>query len=289
MNRIEEGYCCVINPFNTGQVSCVSLKPDDVDIIVFWTKDAVPMIEHTDTLDRKGFSYYFQYTVNGYPPELEPNLPSLDSSIGTFKRLVSKIGPEKVIWRYDPILVSDLTPVEYHIKQFYKIADGLRGNTGRVVVSIVDGYRAAKGRLKRADIGYDPDLTGRHGFADMMTIIAQIAADAGLEIYSCAEVIDLQPFGIQPGKCIDDEYIRSVFGIDVTAKKDKTQRAECGCVTSKDIGQYDTCLHGCQYCYATRSATLSVSNAAQHFPDSPSLIGRHICQPDDKSGQQTLF
>lgn len=278
MNRIEAGYCTSVNPFNANQATYISLKPDDIKVIVFWTKNARPMINKTSLLNDRGYRYYFQYTINGYPKEIEPNIPSLDESIETFKCLSDKIGPQKVIWRYDPIVISNLTPPEYHIRQFRRIAKSLFGYARHTVVSIVDEYRAAKKRLRRAGILYDPNPDENSEFPYMMTEIAGAAQEFGFEIFSCAEAIDLRPYGIMPGKCIDDEYIRSVFGVEVIPDKDKYQRQECGCVISKDIGYYNTCRHGCAYCYATR-ADNSVRNEINHFPDSPSIIGRVDADP----------
>jgi hypothetical protein len=275
MNRVRSGYCCTVNPFNANQVARVSLEPADVGVIVFWTKDARPMIPHVGELSSLGFRFYFQYTINDYQALLEPGVPPLNECIEAFKELSSLIGPDKVIWRYDPIVLSDLTPEDYHLRTFERIASALSGSTHRVVISISDEYRAAKGRLQRLDIGYrEPDLEDAE-FAGMLRAMVEIAGREGMEILSCAEVYDLTPFGIQPGKCVDDAYIRKVFGIDVTHRKDKNQRLECGCVQSKDIGQYDTCRHGCAYCYATRSDKLVDGNTERHYPDSPLIVGRY--------------
>ncbi|MBP6965146.1 MAG: DUF1848 domain-containing protein [Armatimonadetes bacterium] len=290
MNRIEAGHCCVVNPFNANQVSRVPLAPQDVDVIVFWTKNATPLMPRLPELDSRGYRYYFQYTVNGYPAALEPGLPPLDECIQTFRRLSDLIGPERVIWRYDPIIVSDETSEEYHASRFELIAGRLSGATGRVVISVADEYRAAKGRLRRLEIGYrqaDPEAPA---FGGMMRRLAEVASGAGMEIFSCAEVLDLTPFGIAPGKCVDDAYIRRVFGVEVVGRKDKTQRLECGCVASKDIGAYDTCLHGCAYCYATRSAGAAAKNRENHDPISASLVGSHECDSEENpTGQRSLF
>ena len=103
MNRIRAGYCTMVNPYNRNQVSYVSLQPEDVDVIVFWTKNPLPLIHHLKELDDRGFRYYFQYTLTGYPVSIEPNVPGIDKEIDTFKKLSGLIGPAKVIWRYDPI------------------------------------------------------------------------------------------------------------------------------------------------------------------------------------------
>lgn len=290
MNRIGAGCCRVVNPFNSNQVSTVSLAPADVDVIVFWTKNAGPMIPRLVNLDSLGYRYYFQYTVNGYHAPLEPGLPPLEERVSTFRRLSDLIGPARVIWRYDPIILSNETPEECHADQFERIASMLSGTTGRAVISVADEYRAAKGRLDRLGIGYrQPDACDA-SFGRMISGMAQAAARSGMEIFSCAETLDLAPFGVSPGKCVDDDYIRKVFGIEVGGRKDKVQRLECGCVASRDIGAYDTCLHGCAYCYATRSDGAAARNSKGHDPCSASLIGSHECTPDDDpTGQASLF
>lgn len=289
MNRIGEAYCCVVNPFNANQVSRVSLRPRDVDAIVFWTKNAEPLIPHLVTLNGLGYRYYFQYTMNNYPPSLEPCVPDLQHRVDTFLQLSELIGRERIIWRYDPVIISKSTPEDYHREAFARIATALAGSTDQVVISLVDDYRASKGRLDRLGIGYraaEPDSTP---LGDLIRDMAAIAKNEGMAITSCAEALDLCHLGITHGKCIDDSYLRRVFGINVSANKDKSQRPECGCVMSKDIGSYDTCLHGCEYCYATRSGKAAQSNRERHNTESPTLIGWHDCPPNEPREQKSLF
>lgn len=274
MNRIEAGYCTVVNPFNSKQVSYVSLLPGDVDVIVFWTKNAAPILKSLQKLDSRGYRYYFQYTVNDYPVSFEPNLPVLPQRIDDFKQLSTKLGYEKVIWRYDPIIVSNQTPYEYHLSKFAKIAEEIQGFTKRAVISIVDEYRKATynfRKLQKQGIYLDTNYA-LPGFGEMIKKMAAIARNNGMEIFSCAERIDLSGFDVLPNKCVDDNYIKKVFNLDIAKRKDKYQRPECGCVESKDIGFYDTCLHGCCYCYAGSYSSGS-NNHKKHKPESPSLLG----------------
>jgi len=293
MNRIHAGYCTSINPFNRHQVARVSLRPEDVDVIVFWTKNPEPLIKHLEELDKRGFRYYFQYTLTGYPRAIEPHVPELKKGISTFKKLADIIGPERIIWRYDPIVISNRTDVDYHKKQIDHIARELEGFTHRLVISVVDEYRKARinfDRLEKQSVIIQRQIS-ENQVRDIIEFAVNRAKRSQMKAFSCAEVLDLKPFGLMPGKCIDDSYIRRVFGINVTSEKDKSQRLECGCVRSKDIGAYDTCLHGCRYCYA---GTLSAAkkNKSNHFPDSPSIIGRYDADTkDDTNGaeQSTLF
>lgn len=274
MQRIRDGYCTVFNPFNRKQVTKVSLLPNDVEVLAFWTKNPQPLIPHLKELDDRGFRYFFQYTLNGYPPELESKVPELHDRVETFLRLTELIGPEKVIWRYDPIVLSNITGYEYHQAMFEKIAQALKGSTQRVVISFVDSYRKATSQFKqlaKQGIFIDEEMN-LVALEDLVRTLVSISKENDLELQSCAEKLDLTPWGVLPGKCIDPQYLKRVFGIDVNPTKDKNQRQECGCVQSKDIGAYETCLHGCRYCYA---GTLQggLRNHRRNDVNSPSLIG----------------
>lgn len=276
MNRLREGFCLVANPFNPANVSHVSLLPEDVDVIVFWSKNPRPFLSHLDDLDRTGFRYYFLFTVNSYPKSLEPNLPPLDERIRTFRKLSRRLGQSYVVWRYDPIILSRKMDAAYHLNSFRMIAESLADTTERVVLSFVDFYRKTERRLVRveAETG-DAFCRAPFPHAEFEILVrglVSVAAQYNLEIQTCAEDPCLEDLGIVPGKCIDDELIRRVFGIAVSSKKDPGQRKECRCVVSKDIGATDSCLHGCEYCYSTVSVAVARARAARHNPSSPVLI-----------------
>lgn len=274
IQRIREGYCTVANPFNPNQVSRVSLLPGDVDVIVFWTKDPRPLIPYLAEIDERGYRYYFQFTLNGYGEVWEPQAPPLEVAIAAFRELDRIVGPERVIWRYDPIVISNVTDEEYHIQRFAWIAAQLAASTARVVVSVVDDYRQTVSQFKRLARQGIEVKTGisTPGLANLLRELVRIAFQHGLEIKSCGEGLDWVPYGVLPGGCIDADYIRRVFGLDLHLPKDKGQRPECGCVQSKDIGAYGTCRHGCVYCYAG-SLTTAQRNRARHHWDSPGILG----------------
>jgi DNA repair photolyase len=280
MNRIRAGYCTVPNPFNRNQISRVELGPQDVDVIVFWTRNPRPLFRHLDELDQRGYRYYFQYTVLNNPRTVDPKSPSVDAAIKTFRELADRVGSQRVIWRYDPIVLSEATSPAFHMASHARIAEALAGATRRNVVSIVDIYKKAQKRLRELrQQGVVVEEITQAGISNevgaILEHLAAIASRCGMEIYSCAEELDLRPYGIQPGKCIDDEYIARTFGLQLKIKKDPGQRDACGCVVSKDIGTYDTCLFGCQYCYATTSFETAQQNHAQHDSLSSSLIGSY--------------
>lgn len=276
INRIRAGYCRVPNPFNANQVAHVSLAPGDVDAIVFWTRNPRPLFPYLQELNERGFRYYFQYTLIGYPRLIDPHSPPVETAIATLHALAGQVGPQRVVWRYDPILLTEVTPADYHLEAYARLAQALHGATCRSVISFLDVYNKAKKRL--AEMGVNgaaltwtkpalPDWLG--GLAGDL---AKIANREGMEIASCAETLDLRPFGVRPGKCIDDDLLQNVFGLEVSHAKDPSQRAACGCVVSKDIGMYDCCQFGCRYCYATSSFERARANHQRHDPLREALL-----------------
>jgi hypothetical protein len=274
VRRLREGYCTVPNPFDRNQVSRISLRPEDVDAIVFWTRNPRPLMPYLDELDSRGYRYYFQCTILGYPRAIDPKSPPTATAVEAFRELAKRLGPKRVIWRYDPIVFTGLTPPAFHQENFGRLAESLKGHTHRVVVSIVDRYRKIESRLKKLE-GTPAALAPcpPEEFAPLMRGLAELATENGMEIVSCAEELDLRPFGILPGKCVDDRVLGEAFGIEVPKTKDPTQRAACGCVVSRDIGMYESCLFGCQYCYATKSFNRAKINFDAHDPRSPSMLG----------------
>ncbi len=277
MNRVRAGYCTVPNPFNLSQVKRNSLLPADVDVIVFWTRNPRPMLPFLRELDVRGYRYYFQLTLLDNPRLIDPKTPPAEAALKTFHDLSEQTDPRRVIWRYDPLVLSQVTPTDFHLQTFERLARSLSGYTQRVVISLVDQYAKARKRLEALQQSGASLLPlsnlPAEDFACLMRSLAGIASSNGMEIVSCAEEIDLQPYGIRPGKCVDDEYIREVFGLDVTHQKDPGQRKACGCVVSRDIGMYDSCLFGCRYCYATSDFDRAKNNHNAHNPESPSLLG----------------
>jgi len=275
INRIREGYCEVPNPFNAEQVSRVSLLPQDVDVIVFWTRNPRPLFPYLDELDRRGYRYYFNFTLIGYPRPMEGKSPSRRAGVAIFRQLAERVGPQRVVWRYDPIVFSNLTGATFHRENHARLAEALRGYTHRSVISLMTPYAKVKRRfaaLEAQGIRVVP-FNGEHTprFAALMRSLAESAAANGMSIQSCASEHDLAPYGIRPGKCVDDDLIQEVFGIEVGHAKDPSQRAACGCVVSKDIGVYDTCLFGCVYCYANSDFARSRRRYQAHDPASARL------------------
>ncbi len=276
MNRIRAGYCTVPNPYNSKQISQVSLHPEQVDVIVFWTRYPAPLIPYLSELDRRGYKYYFQFTLLKYPRPIEEKTPSPKEALQTFRELADKVGPDRVIWRYDPIVFSNRTDFAFHTETYQELAGQLRGYTKRSVISLVDSYRFAEKRLgvlqDHGIVVTTPPSIENPSLVEMIQRLVQIASASGMEISSCAEVYPLENLGVRAGKCVDDDYIQAVFGISVEHHKDPSQRLPCRCVISKDIGMYDSCLFGCTYCYANTSFGRARINHARHNPNSESML-----------------
>ncbi|MCP4579229.1 MAG: DUF1848 domain-containing protein [Deltaproteobacteria bacterium] len=280
MNRIREGYCTVPNPFNPKQISRISLKPEDVDVIVFWTRYARPLLPLLNEMNDRGYRYYFLYTLMNNPRVLDPKAPSHKRSLNTFRELSHRIGKEKVVWRYDPIVFSTITDTNFHKETYHRIAEDLKGYTTRSVISIVDIYRKVAKRLRLLENrGIQIAEPTRTEFNNLMKYLSVSARANDMEIQTCAEKPDLSSHGISSGKCINDDLIRKVFNLHVTSRKDPSQRAACGCVASRDIGMYDTCRFGCVYCYATTSVERARNQHRNHKSASPSMTG---CYGDNK-------
>ncbi len=274
IKRVRQGECQVVNPYRQDQIKRVSLLPGDVDVIVFWTRHALPLLPFLDELDQRGYRYYFQYTLTNYPRLLEQRTPSLDAALRSFQALAQKIGKERVIWRYDPIYLSECTSLDFHRRNFQTLAQALMGYSQRCVVSLFDDYAKSRSRLSITP-SLVPLAEGSDSFREavnaLMPDLAAMAEDHQFELVSCAEDVDLQPYGIYPGKCVDDDLIRRVFGLDLHSKKDPGQRLTCQCLPSQDIGRYDTCLFGCQYCYANRSFERARRYFSMHESDRETL------------------
>lgn len=275
MNRIKEGYLYVRNPMNAHQISKIILSPEVVDCIVFWTKNPEPLLQRLDELN--AYQYYFQFTLTGYGNDIELNVPhKKDYMIPTFQKLSRKIGKQKVIWRYDPIIFTDRYTPEYHLKAFKQIAKELHGYTSKCVISFVDLYTKNQKNMKELNSYY----LSEKELLKFGKQIALIAKDNDIKVATCAEIVDLSSCGIEHNCCIDKELIEEIIGCKIQADKDKNQRKECGCVESIEIGTYNTCKNGCLYCYANHSQESVFQNCKLYDADSPLLCGK--ITEDDK-------
>jgi hypothetical protein len=286
--RLQRGYVRWVNPFNRSS-EYVSFA--DTRVIVFWSKDPKNLIPFLPELEMKGINYYFQFTVNDYEREhLEPNVRPLAERVETFKALSEKVGKKRVIWRYDPLIFTDSLTIEILLERIARVAGMLRGYTERLVISFADinVYKKVQNNLAREHVNYR-DFTPQL-MLELAEGLSKRNREWGLKISTCAEGIDLAPYGIEHNRCIDDRLMIEAFPHDRTLMqflgyepdlfsdparpymKDKGQRKECGCIVSKDIGMYDTCHHLCAYCYANTSCKAVENNLRKHRDDSDAIV-----------------
>ena len=254
VNRVRSGYVDVRNPMFPSQVSRYSLSPDIVDGIVFWTKDPEPMLPKLDEFS--AYNYYFQFSLTSYGKDVESGLRNKHDLIMTFKELASRIGAERVNWRFDPILLNGRYSLDYQLRAFNTIAAELNGYTEKVTISFIDEYNFS-GRSVYKSVGTDGVAAEQQNYlAERMSAIAH---DNGMAIDTCAEAVDLEKYGIQHARCVDSRIFERIGNCRLSRlktryeelAKDKAQRKECCCIESIDIGWPNTCANGCKYCYAT--------------------------------------
>ena len=273
-NRLDDGYCLVPNPYNPKSIYEVSLEPKDVDAIVFWSKNPGPMIPKLDMLEKKGFRFYFHFTLTGYDQHLECHVPSMEKRLETFEALSAKLGKRRVIWRYDPIVISDKTDWLFHFETFGELARRLRNRTRRVVISFVEYYQKAErrlGRLEEQGWSFNREPQEDVDVFPFLSKMSSIAAVNGMRMVTCANDRDYSQVGIGNGSCIDVNLINRIWNLGLRHKKDPGQRKYCRCAPSRDIGIPDTCLHRCLYCYSTLNQEIAVKRNSLHSPESPVL------------------
>ncbi len=267
MRRIREGFAYARNPFNPHSVSRIPLDPAGIECIVFWTKNAQPFLSRLTELEELGYSFYFLHTLNPYGQDLEPGLPGMDARIRTFLELSERVGPDRAVWRYDPVFLGRNVDIAFHIERFGHIAARLAGRTETCVISFLDMYRHIR---KQSNSGHFRELLDEE-IVVLAGAMGEIAAGQGMRIQTCCESVDLARYGIARGACIDGariERIRAAKGLSPGSYlKDRNQRQGCGCVRSVDIGAYDTCAYGCVYCYASMSQTKIEQNQKRYSPD----------------------
>ena len=308
-NRLTKGYCVWYNPFNQ-QPMYISFK--NCKVVVFWTKNPEPIIPYLPELDKRGIHYYFQVTLNDYMQEgFEPNVPPVAKRIDTFKKLSQLIGKERVIWRFDPLIVTPQLTPRMLLSRIWHIGNALKGYTDKLVFSFVDvkAYRKVQNNLiketsyftkedvEKAEMSDNQRMEIVDGLVKLREIWKQDGWD--LQMATCAEDMELSQYGIEHNCCIDGDLMKRIFADDEelvyylhTGKlperdlfdeipalpeksknlKDKGQRKICGCMISKDIGMYNTCRHFCVYCYANTSKETVLRNKDKHNDESESII-----------------
>lgn len=282
INRLKEGFAYAKNPMNPKQISKISLNKDVVDCIVFWTKNARPMLGQLDKIRDMGYQYYFQFTITPYDRSVEKHLDDKAKIIETFKELSEKIGEQRLIWRYDPVIVNDSYSTEYHLDSFYKICSSLNGYTSKCIFSFVDLYS----KMRKSSKGIVEKEINSENMNKIAQGFSEISKRNQMKLETCSEEIDLSKYGIGHTSCIDKKTIEDIIGYSINAKKSQGQRQYCECIESIEIGAYDCCSHGCIYCYATSNMNKVYSNIKSHNSHSPLLIGK-TC-PGDKITEKEM-
>ena len=312
-HRLKVGYSAWTNPFN-GVKSFVSYQ--NTRFIVFWSKNPEPLLQHLDYLQERNINCYIQYTLNDYVNEgLEKGVPALGKRIDTFKRLVDKLGKGRVIWRFDPLILTNRIGVDELLRKVENIGDQLLGYTEKLVFSYADiaSYRKVKANLEKNHVHYAEWTTEQ--MEDFARMLSELNQKWHYQLATCGEKIDIGRYGIQHNRCVDDDLMirfahhdkvlmdflgveiktveSSLFGTEPVPanaiwlsetqyalkkrdNRDKGQRQFCGCIVSKDIGEYNTCPHLCEYCYANASKEVAVRNYNQHIQNhlGETIIGK---------------
>jgi hypothetical protein len=290
MGRVREGFAGVVHPFG-GKRYLVSLRPEDVTCLVFWSKDFTPFVEHLDTLDRIEYRFHFNYTVTSVPSVFESDVDKT-AALRTLKDLSRRYSPAHINWRFDPIVLSSVCDAEYYRREFARLAAELEGLVERCYFSFVMPYRKvdrnfrqleqAEGlRIIHASENERIELAGR---------LAAIAESHGIRMYSCCGEY-LVGDTIQKAHCIDGALIERLFHPQGLAWSEKPTRPGCGCTESLDLGTYDTCPHGCVYCYANANKAVARRAFESHDPAS-AFLGFPKSQSDEwlrGLSQETLW
>ena len=267
LNRIKEGYVLVRNPYNEHQITRYSLSPDVVDLIAFCTKNPAPMLAHMEQL--AAYGQYWFVTITPYGKDIEPNVPSKEKVIEDFQRLSEIVGVDSVGWRYDPIFVDQDHSVEWHIRNFEKMAKNLSGYTKTCVISFIDIYKKVERNFPQARrvSRENRNILGRE--------MIEIAKEYHITIRPCAEGNELEKYGADCSGCMTIHTFEQALhaNLDIPKQKINQRNGQCACLLGMDIGAYDTCGHFCKYCYANTNKNLVRENMKKHDSTSPFLIG----------------
>lgn len=264
MNRIEAGFVLVPNRYDRTRLARIELSPSVTDCVVFWTKNPAPLLGSLDHLEHLGYPFYFQFTLTPYGAAWEPGLPPLTTLIETFQKLSGQVGAHRVVWRYDPVIIDSAHSVDWHERAFESLAGQLEGFTRRCVISFVDVYAALAERFRVPTYEEMREVGKRFSIS---------AAHHAIKVATCAEEAELSSFGIGHASCIDRGMVEECAGYPLEVRRDPGQRTACRCCESVDVGAYNTCLHGCVYCYATSNTRAAARCLAEHDPHAPLLTG----------------
>jgi hypothetical protein len=270
LQRLQEGFVLVRNPYNQSQVTRYSLNPEVVDLIAFCTKNPAPLLPHMDVL--KPYGQYWFVTITPYGKDVEPNVPDKEKVMEDFKRLSDMVGVDSMGWRYDPIFIDDKHTEQWHVSEFEKMAKNLSGYTKSCVISFIDIYKKVERNFPNAK-----EVSQKQRISLGKELI-KIANNYGMTIRPCAEGNDLAIYGADCSGCMTVNTFETALHchLDVPKRKTNQRNGDCACLLGVDIGAYDTCGHLCKYCYANSNAKLVKENMKRHNPMSPFLLGNSM-------------
>lgn len=288
-NRIKAGYVLSRNPYYPAQITKYLLDPENVDVLVFCTKNPLPMLEQISLLS--AFDLFWFVTITPYGKEIEPYVPPKEQVITYFQQLSALVGRNRTSWRYDPIFITDKYSVDYHIEQFRQMAEALSGYTDQCVVSFIDLYEKTKRNF------WGIRSVTREDQIKLIDAFSEIAKKNGLQVHLCCENAELVRENVDADGCMSKAVLEKALGCKLNVPQKKMARKECACLLGADIGAYNTCGHGCLYCYANYDRETVVKNRKLHNAFSPLLIGevseydviKQAEQRSWKNGQLNIF
>ncbi len=306
MNRLKAGYCKTVNPYNQAAIYRIGLTPEAVDGFVFWTKNIGPFLKHLKEIKARGYPFIVQHTINGYPRELESRVIDYAVAVDNMKRLADEYGISTTVWRYDPIIISSLTTIDWHRDNFEQLARNLAGSTNEVVVSFAQIYKKTKSNMNQAANEFNFTWDAHEAMIEeerkkFLVDLATIAKSHSIQMKICAQKAFIEPGLIEEAHCVDVDRLESVshellrgdpdrlekvsHSLMQGRVKQKGNRKECACFAFKDIGAYDTCPHGCVYCYAVQNRDKALQRYKDHNPTSEFLFAPENYTPDE--GEET--
>ena len=267
LNRLSEGYAYSRNPFARENVYKLSLKPEDVDCLLFCSKNYQPILKHIGDIDEK-YNILCNYTITAYGKDIEPKVPSINQSIKTVKRLSDIVGGNKILWRYDPILLTEKYTVEKHLETFEYMAEKISPLVYRCIFSFVDMYKKVEENM--------PEIIplAKEDKVKLLKGIGEISERYNLYTQSCATNESYEKYGIHAAGCTTREILEQAHGVVYKNVKGTGIRENCHCIPSRDIGAYNSCLSECKYCYANRKPDIPKKVIKMHDEKSPLLLGQ---------------
>lgn len=283
LNRFEDGNVLVRNPIYNDTVYSYDLNPELVDCITFCSKNYKPLMNNIDFFI-DNYNTYFFYTITAYGNDIEPGVPSTDKSIKTLIRLSEIVGKKRLVWRYDPVLLTDKYTVNYHIDAFDKMASEISSYVSHCIFSFVDVYKKLERNFPEL-ISFSEDDKN-----EILFNMGKIAESHDLTLQVCASDMDYSRYNIRNDCCRNADVIGSANDIEFKKMNHKGNRKFCHCVEHRDIGEYNTCLNKCKYCYANRNPRIPYKKYSFHNPDSPILSG-HLRKSDKiiKANQKSFL